>query len=185
MAEVLVEFSEPLVLEDERQYVARACGSEMENGHWQGWLEFVPVAGGDVLRSARETTQPNRADAVYWATGLTPVYLEGSLERTINPRVMRPPRAIDPPFYDEPAPDAVPGPPRPESILNPFSVYRKGEGLLRDQLHALSPWHLVNIIKDYGFGGGETRPLSALPKTDLIELIVAGVRKREQTSVSR
>ena len=54
---------------------------------WEGWIEFVPTAGGAALRSARETTQPNRRDALYWAAGLTPVYLEGALARALNPLV--------------------------------------------------------------------------------------------------
>ena len=43
-----------------RLFVARACGSEMDNNLWQGWLEFLPADGGDAIRSGRETTQPNR-----------------------------------------------------------------------------------------------------------------------------
>ena len=34
-------------------------------------------------------------------------------------------------------------------MLNPFSVYEKGEPLLRKQLGALSAWHLVNIVLAY------------------------------------
>jgi hypothetical protein len=62
----------------------------MPDGLWEGWIEFIPTDGGAPLRSRRETTQPNRDDAVYWATGLTPVYLEGALERALRPAV-RPP----------------------------------------------------------------------------------------------
>ena len=40
---------------------------------------------GAAVRSGRETTQPNRQDTAYWATGLTPVYLEGALGRALNP----------------------------------------------------------------------------------------------------
>jgi hypothetical protein len=185
MAEVLVEFAEPLVLTDGRRFIARACGNEMDNGHWQGWIEFVPATGGEVLRTGRETTQPNRTDAVYWATGLTPVYLEGALDRTLNPHVKRPTRQIDPPFFDGPAQDFVPPARRPDSILNPFSVYRKGEGLLRDQLNALSAWHLVNIIRDHELSAAALATLNTLPKNDLVELIVAAVRTREQTAASR
>src|SRR5256885_14054355 len=72
VAEVLVEFAEAVSSEDGKSYTARACGSEMPDGKWQGWIEFVPEDGGDPLRSARETTQPNRQDTEYWATGLTP-----------------------------------------------------------------------------------------------------------------
>ena len=73
-------------LPDGTAFHARACGEEMSDGLWQGWLEFEPLEGssGQPLRSPRETTQPNRTDAVYWATGLTAVYLEGALERALK-----------------------------------------------------------------------------------------------------
>ena len=86
MSEVLVQFAELVMDENGRHYVARACGSEMPGDIlWQGWVEFVPVDGGPAIASGRETTQPNRVDAVYWATGLTPVYLEGALQRARHP----------------------------------------------------------------------------------------------------
>src|SRR5205814_6429032 len=44
--------------------------------------EFVAADGrGPVLRTDRETTQPNRAAIAYWASGLEPVYLEGAFDR--------------------------------------------------------------------------------------------------------
>ena len=61
-------------------YQAKACGRERDDGLWEGWIEFENSESGAVLRSARETTQPNLADLKYWATGLTPVYLEGALD---------------------------------------------------------------------------------------------------------
>ena len=38
----------------------------------------MPIATG------RETTQPNRTDTEYWATGLSEVYLEGALQRAFD-----------------------------------------------------------------------------------------------------
>ena len=126
MAEVLVEFAEPVVSRDGRAYIARACGGPAPSNHgtWQGWLEFVPVDGGAPLRSSRETTQPNREDTVYWATGLTPVYLEGALERSLNPLMKVPPAPLPEAVFEGPAPDLAPAPPANEAVLNPFSVYR-------------------------------------------------------------
>ena len=83
MAEVLVQFTEPIVA-DGVAYRADACGAPTSDGLWQGWIEFTPTSGGPSIRSRRETTQPNRVDAVYWATGLTPIYLEGALQRTLE-----------------------------------------------------------------------------------------------------
>jgi hypothetical protein len=63
-----------------------------------------------------------------------------------------------------------------ESVLNPFSVYRKGEAVLRDQLHALSGWHLVNIIRDYQLSEVPIEDLNTMREDELAELIVANVR---------
>jgi hypothetical protein len=34
-----------------------------------------------LLRTEQETSQPSRVTIEYWASGLTPVYLEGALTR--------------------------------------------------------------------------------------------------------
>src|SRR5262249_20269887 len=70
MAEVFVEYHSTFTSPNGINYRARACGGPADDGLWWGWIEFVPTDGGPALRSSRETTQPNRADAIYWATGL-------------------------------------------------------------------------------------------------------------------
>jgi hypothetical protein len=105
MAEVLAELDFVLAADDGTRYRPRVCGGPMDDGLWQGWIEFVPLAGGDVLRSPRETTQPNRTDAAYWASGLTAVYLEGAFERARHPILPRPAPPPSRPAYDAPAPD--------------------------------------------------------------------------------
>ena len=150
MAEVLVQFTDGVVTEDGRTYIARACGAEMPDGLWNGWVEFLPVDGGEVLRSGRETTQPNRHGHGYWATGLSAVYLEGALRRAMSLVHQGSARPNPAARFDGPAPNFAPAPDRVDSILNPFSVYRKGEALLRTQLGALSSWHLVNIVRAHG-----------------------------------
>ena len=85
MAQTLIRFDTPVIYRDGRTVPAQACGRERENGQWEAWLEFEDIETGEVLRSQRETTQPNQEDAAYWATGLTPVYLEGALDRILNP----------------------------------------------------------------------------------------------------
>jgi hypothetical protein len=185
MAEVLLEFNDIIQAENGRRYLARACGAPADNGNWHGWLEFIDVDTGKAIRSGRETTQPNRTDTVYWATGLTPVYLEGSLQRALHPIVQPPARPTPKPAFSEPAPDTVTEPPITDSVLNPFSVYRKGETLLRRQLAALSVWHLVNIIRDHNLSDQAAAVLNAMPEGDLIDLIVKGVRMRLEEGVPR
>jgi hypothetical protein len=79
------------------------------------------------------------------------------------------------PTYDGPADDRTP-PPAAESILNPFSVYRKGEALLRSQLSALSAWHLVNIIRAHELSDLDPAVLDTMDAPVLVELIVTAVR---------
>src|SRR6266511_1499914 len=57
MAQTLLTFSIRLI-SGKTVYRARACGRERADGTWEGWIEFVPEAGGSVLASERETTQP-------------------------------------------------------------------------------------------------------------------------------
>jgi hypothetical protein len=83
MAEILVCYQLPVRDPDGLQYEARAYGAAIDHVLWEGWIEFVPIGGGPTLRTPRETTQPNRVDTAYWATGLTGVYLEGALIRAI------------------------------------------------------------------------------------------------------
>jgi len=178
MAEVLVSFNDTIVA-DGVAYRARACGREMDDGRWEGWIEFESLDGTGVLRSGRETTQPNRTDAAYWATGLTPVYLEGALDRALHPiTIARVEEEL--PAFDGPAPVAEEPLPRSEAVLNPFSVYRKGETVLRNQLAALADWHLVNIIQAYDLSEMSAEELERMPGTQLIELIVAAVRISEE-----
>ena len=172
----LLEFAEPVALEDGRNYTARACAGEMPDGKWMGWLEFLPQGPGEPVRSARETTQPNRQDTEYWATGLTGVYLEGALRRALNRPVRPIARDVLPPVFDGPADHFVVEPRAAESILDPFSVYRKGEALLRRQLSALSGWHLVNIIEAYHMSREDPARLGAMEPVALVELIIAAVR---------
>lgn len=182
MAEVLMEFEHPVAGPDGTLYRAQACGAETNDGtdRWEGWIEFVPAEGGETLRSRRETTQPNRTDTAYWATGLSPVYLRGTLERTLSPAPATPVARVGEAVFEEPArtgtaPLSEPSTP---SVLNPFSVYRKGETHLRRQLGALSAWHLANIVRAHGLSDLKAATLDALPHQDLVDLIVTAVRLR-------
>lgn len=84
MAETFLQFDTAVAGPDGRAYTARACGAAADDGLWDGWIEFDARDGSPVLRSPRETRQPNHADLEYWATGLTPVYLQGALERALR-----------------------------------------------------------------------------------------------------
>ena len=181
MAYVLAVYNNsPLTLPDGPVYVAQACGREREDRIWEGWLEFVPDDGSTVLRSQRETTQPNRVALEYWASGLTPIYLKGALERTLTPPLTMVQPPVISPVYDEPAPTQVSaaGSRDADPVLDPFSVYAKGEDLLRRQLAALSRRHLIAIVVGYELGERSRVDLDSLTAAQLIDLIADGVRWR-------
>jgi hypothetical protein len=191
MAEVFTEFESTIRDENDREYIARACGRECADGHWEGWLEFVPLDGGIVVRSARETTQPNRIDTEYWATGLTPIYLEGALRRALEPvEVVE--RVIDVrPVYDTPAPDrpivSVSGArlARARPVLNPFEVYQQGEDILRGQLDALDGPRLRDIVRGYSLTAGDTSELMRVSAAELTDIIIAAVRRADGSASER
>jgi hypothetical protein len=176
VAEVFIEFAEPVRDADGNVYTAQACGGANADGMWEGWIEFTPIGSGEPIRTGRETTQPNRQDTEYWASGLTAVFLEGALSRALNPLRRTSARVPAAPLFDGPAP-SIRSAPANESILDPFSVYRKGEALLRRQLAAMSGWHLVNIITAYGLSDADPALLQAQEPADLVELIIAAVRQ--------
>lgn len=152
--------------------------AKLGDGRWEGWIEFVPLDRGVPIRSGRETTQPNHDDTVYWANGLTPIYLEGALERALKPLVVTTaPRAHA--VFDSPAPAMrkTEAPVAGRAILDPFSVYEKSEALLRQELGALSAWHLVNIATAYRLSDQPPAVVNQLSRPALIELIVRGVRE--------
>jgi len=179
MGDVLLDYERRVVDPGGVRYAARACGRETENGRWEGWIEFVPEDDSPVLRSERETTQPNRTDAEYWATGITPVYLEGALRRTLEPRepvFEAPPRS---PAYDGPAPPrGHERTARATAVLDPYSVRAKGEDLLRKELGALRAWHLRNIVRAYDLADEHRADLESLDEPELVEIIVTGTRAR-------
>ena len=123
MAETLLQYQRPVTAPDGRQYEARACGGPMPGGMWHGWIEFVPLDGGQPLRTARETTQPKRVDTEYGATGVSAVYLEGALLRALTKPSYIAPEPTGPAVFSGPAPS--PGTPvesAQSAVLNPFSV---------------------------------------------------------------
>jgi len=179
MAEVLVEFDAAFPGPDGATYAPRACARAADDGRWEGWLEFSDLETGAVIRSARETTQPTRDDVMYWATGLTRVYLEGALVRALTPARRSARVGVDvEPTFDRPASSSEPGDvaPLPRAVLDPFEVYAQGERVLRQELSALDLDHLRAIVRAHGLDGG-VAATSRVPEV-VVEYIVAEVRAR-------
>ena len=110
---------------------------------------------------------------------MSAVYLEGALKRALDGPIPVSQPVVYPPTYATSAPaiSVVPtGRTAVRSVLDPFSVYEKGEALLRRQLAALSAWHLVNIIVDYELSEMPVEQLNTTPASALIDVIVSGVK---------
>jgi hypothetical protein len=177
MAEVLVEFDTSLQAPDGGVYRPRVCGRVADDGLWEGWLEFLPTTGErDAVRTGRETGQPNRADLVYWAEGLSQVYLEGALDRALSQPVPIPraPPTTSAFAGPRPAEPAVLLPPEPRAVLNPFEVYAQGPGLLRRQLDSVSVSHLRAIALAYHMAPAAS--IGTAPRGELTEIIMRAVQ---------
>jgi hypothetical protein len=74
----------PLISHAGRVFRPRAYAEPQSDGRWAGWLVFFPVDRGTAIASDRETTQSTSAALVEWAESLSPVYLEGALDRAVN-----------------------------------------------------------------------------------------------------
>jgi hypothetical protein len=84
MAELLVKFTKPTRHEAGELYWPAVYGGLADDGLWEGWIEFTG-ADGNILRGPRETEQSNLEFVRYWAQGLTATYLEGALQRALQP----------------------------------------------------------------------------------------------------
>lgn len=104
MSELIQEYTADVRDEAGRVYTARVRGETDSVGHWQGWIEFLPRDGGPALQTGRETTQSQREQLSYWASGLSPDYLESALARARRTHSTSPP---PPPALEEPTFDAA------------------------------------------------------------------------------
>jgi hypothetical protein len=181
MAEVLVTFTTPTKAKNGDLYHGRVLGRVASDGMWEGWIEFAMAGSDEVVTTERETSQPNRADLKYWAEGLSDAYLQGALDRALNPPPVLQPTREEPTFVK-----SAPRRHKPMSmpttrrvVLDPFLTYAEGEDLLRSQLNALSRDHLQNIVEGYGFAGAHERDWARLASADaMTERIVERVRAR-------
>jgi hypothetical protein len=150
MAELLTSYDAPVIHKTGR-YHARAIGRLAEDRMWDGWFEFEPLDdNGPVIVGSIETRQPEHHDLVYWATGITPVFLEGALDRAMHPLTVQ--VRVDAAVSNAPAPRVHParvGPAKPEAILNPFEIGERSLDILRQELGALNRPRLLNIIAAY------------------------------------
>ncbi len=86
MTDVLVQYETTLRDDGGNAWTPRACARPANDGLWEGWIEFAPTESGiPAVRTGRETEQHDRNGVLYWAEGLTQVYLQGALRRALDP----------------------------------------------------------------------------------------------------
>ena len=68
---------------DGSEYLVVVIGVERDDGTWGGWIQFRDVEGDRTMRTAQETSQPNRDALEYWASGIEDVYLDDALRRAM------------------------------------------------------------------------------------------------------
>lgn len=78
--EIIVEHPHPIAVAG-TAYRAYVFGVQRADGTWAGWIELEPEGGGRRLRTAQETSQPDREALAYWASGLEDVYFDGAVAR--------------------------------------------------------------------------------------------------------
>lgn len=177
MAEVLVSFDQP-VRDHLGEYHARAVGRPADDGMWEGWIEFTSIDGGsEVLLTGVESRQPEHSHLQYWATGLTPVFLEGALHRARQPVTVRV-RPVEVPVSAAPKPrDPIVSrvmPPGPEPVLDPYEIGGRSLDVLRQELGALNRPRLLNIISAFTLNPGH-EDLSWMSDRQLMQFIVTSV----------
>jgi hypothetical protein len=65
-------------------YRVSAVGERQDDGRWSGYLVFTSIIGGRSVMTPRETTQSSFETLDHWARGISPVYLEGAIERALS-----------------------------------------------------------------------------------------------------
>ena len=176
MSELLVTYAQP-VQDGVGTYIARAVGRQAPDEMWEGWLEFLPSGHDDgAIVTPVESRQPHHDHLVYWATGLTPVYLEGALRRARPPLTVHV-RGQAPPVTDEPAPSAptilrtrrAPG-----AVLDPFEIGGRNLDILQQELSALNRPRLLNIIAAYDLNPAD-EDIGWMTDAQLVHFIVVAV----------
>ena len=87
MNDLVHTYSEVVRDPEGRGYAASVHTLERIDGMWETWLEFRGLGRDVMLRTQRESEQPNHRAVMYWASGLQPSYLDGALLRATRMRL--------------------------------------------------------------------------------------------------
>lgn len=163
MAELIADLETTVVSPQTGEYYVQVVGEQLPSGHWEAWLEFVPLADGEpVLLTDTETTQSSREDLVSWSAALTPVYLEGAFARAARGSG---PRSLARTY------DATIG----QIPFDPFEMLQiAGREGMRVRLRALTRAELLAMIGECGLNPA-AKSLVRLSDSQLVTFIVTAV----------
>ena len=85
MGELIQQYSRQVTADDGAIYLVRVYGEKIGVHTWSGWLEFHPLEDDrEPLRTAEETSQPDRDALASWASGLEEMNFSGAFSRATS-----------------------------------------------------------------------------------------------------
>ena len=78
------QFERPIADNSGDTFLVFVQGRSRPHDTWEGWLVFERQRDARRFSTPVETTQPDANAILYWASGLTDVYLQGALERALS-----------------------------------------------------------------------------------------------------
>jgi hypothetical protein len=86
------QFERPMTDAGSDTYLVFVQGRSRPQDTWEGWLVFERQRDARRFSTPVETARPDAQAVLYWASGLSAVYLEGALERALSVSIA--PRSI-------------------------------------------------------------------------------------------
>lgn len=103
--ELIHQFHEPLLVDENREFAVRVFGDDTTEG-WEAWIEFHPLGEGEPRRTDVETIEPDRTALSFWATNLATSYLEDAWDRALPITRETDPSGVVPDLEDPAEPHA-------------------------------------------------------------------------------
>jgi hypothetical protein len=163
MSEIIAHLDTTLVDQSGRSYYVNVAGEHTSKGHWEAWLEFVPLDATQPLLTDTETVQPTRAAVAHWAETLGDAYLQGAFERATLEEAV-PAQRLATATY-EPVELAL------TAAIDPFEIFRLGKDVLRVELGPLTRAELLTVIQRHELNPAGLS-LARLSTSQLITFIV-------------
>jgi hypothetical protein len=139
MSEIISHLDYTVTDQSGRSYYVNVAGEHTSEGHWEAWLEFLPLDDTDPLLSATETVQPTHSAVLHWAETLGEAYVQGAFERAGLQDALHTRRVattLNEPVTLESA-----------AVIDPFEVFRLGKDVLRVELQPLTRAELLTITE--------------------------------------